>query len=158
RLTPVRKLSGTSSRATPPNVSKACTCASIHEPNVVSVNASTYVYAENDSAATNNHACLSSPVRPSTNSIVSPAQSTSICSPGSRAIRIDAPVDRTHRRYCSLKNEYWYGTPPVWRQLATYSFHNSSNVTDGRANSRCTYSKSGITRSESGLAGSGNSR
>ena len=49
---------------------------------------------------------------------------------------IDAPVDATHRRYCSLKNEYRYGTPPEARQAATYSFHSSSSVTDGRASSR----------------------
>ena len=57
-------------------------------------------------------------------------------SPGLRGTRIDAPVEVTQRRYCSLKNEYRYGTPPVARQPATYSFHNNSSVTEGRANSR----------------------
>jgi hypothetical protein len=37
--------------------------------------------------------------------IASPAQSTSIDSPGLRWTCIDAPVDATQRRYCSLKNE-----------------------------------------------------
>lgn len=37
---------------------------------------------------------------------LTPAQSISICSPGLRWIRIVAPVDFIHHRYCSLKNEY----------------------------------------------------
>jgi hypothetical protein len=111
-------------------------CASIHEPSVMSVNASTYAYAENDSAATNSHASTGAPVTGSAKPIGSPAQPASIDSPGSRWMCIDAPVDATHRRYCSLKNEYRYGTPPEARQAATYSFHSSSSVTDGRASSR----------------------
>jgi transcriptional regulator with XRE-family HTH domain len=38
--------------------------------------------------------------------------------------------------YCSLKNEYRYGTPSEAQQAATYSFHSSNSVTDGRASSR----------------------
>ena len=70
-------------------------CASIHEPSVMSVNASTYAYAENDSAATNSHASTGAPVTGSAKPIGSPAQSTSIDSPGSRWMCIDAPVDAT---------------------------------------------------------------
>ena len=41
RDTPVRRLSGTSRRPTPPNCSNACTWPSIHDDSVMSVNAST---------------------------------------------------------------------------------------------------------------------
>lgn len=126
----------------PPKASNACTCASIHDTSVISVNASTYVKAENDSAATNSHASVAAPVSGSAKLIASPAQSTSMDSPGVRTMRIDAPGAATQRRYCSLKNEYRYGTPPDSRQAATYSFHNSNSVTDGRPSSRCTCSKS----------------
>jgi len=123
----------------------------------MSVNASTYAYALNEKAATNSHASTGAPVTGSAKLIGSPAQSTSMDSPGSRGTRIDAPVDVTQRRYCSLKNEYRYGTPPAARQAATYSFHSGSSVTDGRASSRCTSSKSGATRPDAAFTGSGSS-